>query len=50
MEIPETNLVVLSPKIGIGKVTTAAIVNLAVRNKETRNSPLLLRRESLIKE
>lgn len=49
VEIPETNLVVLRPKVGIGKVATTAVVNLAVCNKETRDSLLLFRRKSLIK-
>ena len=49
VEIPEAYLVILCSKIGIGKVATTAVVNLAVCNKETRDSLLLFRRKSLIK-
>ena len=48
MEVPETNLVVLCPEIGIGEVTPTAVVYLAVRDKQARDGPLLLRRQCLI--
>ena len=48
VEVPEAYLVVLCSKIGIGKVTPTAVVNLAVRDKQARDGPLLLRRQCLI--
>ena len=48
VEVPETNLVVLCPEIGIGEVTPTAVVYLAVRDKQARDGPLLLRRQCLI--
>lgn len=48
VEVPEAYLVVLSPEIGIGEVASTAAVNLAVCDKQARDSPLLLRRQCLI--
>ena len=48
MEVPEAYLVVLCSKIGVGKVASAATVNLAVRNEQARDGLLLLRRKCLI--
>ena len=48
VEIPEANLIILCPEIGIGIVAPTAVVNLAVSNEQARDSPLLLRRKSLI--
>lgn len=48
VEVPEANLVVLRPEIGIGIVAPTAVVNLAVSNEQARDGPLLLGRKSLI--
>lgn len=49
VEVPEAYLVVLRTEIGIGEVTPTAVVYLAVRDKQARDGPLLLRRQCLIK-
>ena len=48
MEVPEAYLVVFCSEIGIGKVASAAAVNLAVGNEQARDGLLLLRRQCLI--
>ena len=48
VEVPEAYLVVLHSEIRVGKIASAAAVNLAVGNEQARDGLLLLRRQCLI--